>query len=439
VYRRTPQGELVPVKPREKGKPFTARTGEYVYEIEGFKTYANVQGVANKIFFNDGDIVKSGGLAKWFFDPASRYAKWISSAFAQAGDKARGLTQELSVINAPFMKLGNSKKRDVVNMLQKYADDPANMDMTKLAQMANHDQEVLEGFVAYRNTMDALYELENRSFRNDLRAQNARYIVAGDHQNIGSSVNRGTARNLADDGGDSVQVYDPIKGEMVTLDGKQLEKMYDSGQSLYRVKEPVGDLAKQSDLVIISKADQVRDLPAHVLKKIDGYVPRHYKETYFIQRVVKGTKNGRQAENFQIIRAVGDKSEANQVVRQLVAQGGKDGLTEEQALTAIIHDRSLTPAQRATMNLDDSISLGRMFYHKRATHQLKGLDGMARVADPVEGMIKNIESASRYVSEQELLQTMKQRWMNTFGKKAGLVDRKLKLWTCGITSARQRV
>lgn len=419
IYRRTPQNELVKVNPKAKGKKFTARTGEYVYEIEGFKTYANTQAAANRIFLDDGDIVKSGPLAKWVFDPASRYAKWISSAFASAGDKARGLTQELTAINTPFMQLSNSKKRDVVNMLQKYADDPTNMDMTKLAQMANHDQATLEGFVAYRNTMDALYEMENRSFRNDILAQNGKYIVAGDHQNIGSQVARGKARNIADDGGDAVQVYDPIKGEMVTLSGKQLDDMYEAGSSLYRVKEPVGDLSKQSDLVIISNADQVRPLPAHVLKKIDGYVPRHYKETYFIQRVVKGTKNGRQAENFQIIRAVGDKSEANQIVRQLVAEGK---LTSEQASTAIIHDRSMTPAQRATMNLDDNISLGRMFYHKRAEQRLQGLDGLARIADPVEGMIKNIESASKYVSEQELLQTMKMRWINTFGKKAGLVD-----------------
>lgn len=419
IYRRTPQGQLVPVNPKAKGKPFTARTGEYVYEIDGFKTYANVEGVANKIFFNEGDIVKSGPLAKWFFDPASRYAKWISGAFAQAGDKARGLTQEFSHFNEPFMKLSNSKKREVVNMLQKYGDDPANMDMTKLAQMANHDQEVLEGFVAYRNTMDVVHQLEDRAFRNDLKAQNAKHIVAGDHQNIGVQVNRGTVRNLADDGGDSLQVYNPVKGEMVTLSGKQLDKLHDAGSSIYRVKEPVGDLSKQSDLVIISKADQVRELPPNVLKRIDGYVPRHYKETYFIQRVVKGTKNGRKAENFQIIRAVGDKSEANQVVRQLQAEGK---LTEEQAKVAILHDRSMTPSQRATMNLDDNISLGRMFYHKRAEQQLKGLDGMARIADPVEGMIKNMESVSKYVSEQELLQTMKQRWMNTFGKKAGLVD-----------------
>jgi hypothetical protein len=128
--------------------------------------------------------------------------------------------------------------------------------------------------------------------------------------------------------------------------------------------------------------------------------------------------NGRaNAHNYTMLRAVGDKSEANQAVRQLVVEGK---LTKEEAKMAIVHDRAMKPTERAAVNTQDNISLGRMFYHKRSEQQLIGIDGLAEISDPVEAMIKNIDSTSKYVANFDLLSTMKKRWMNTFGTKYGL-------------------
>lgn len=418
IFRRSPKGRLTPVKPSQVNK----RVGEYVYEVQGFKSYATVLNPTDKLFFQEGDILHSGPLAKWFLDPASRFSRWMSEAFAQAGDQGRGIRAQLSKIAEPFVRIPNHKKREVVKLLNNYAKNSATMDTSAILRAAGNDLDVLKGFYSYRQTMDTLWHLENRGFRQDLQRQGAKHIVIDDFQGVGVKQGSESLSRAVERAADrKVEVYDAVKGTMVQLDQNQVTKLLADGKSIYKVREPIGDITRQSDLVMVTKADEVRELPAAVLKKIDGYIPRHYKETYWVRRIVKGTKNGRSTQNFQVLRAVGDKAEANQVVRELVASGT---LTKDEAARAISHDRALNPIERATIEQQDQISLGRMFYHKRSDMRVLGIDGFAEISDPVEAMVKNIDSTARFVGNDELLTTMKTRWVNTFGKQLGLVDPK---------------
>ena len=422
VYKRMAKGNLVPVDPlTKKGRVPSNAVGEYVYEVDGFKSYAQVANRSEDVIFRPGDVLNSGPLTKWGLDPASRFAGWISRAFGQAGDVQRGIDHSIKKIAEPFTSLKMSDQREVVKMLQKYADEAETMDTAQVIAMANGNDKVLQGFFGYRQTMDALWELENRNLRGDLLQQGAKHIVIGNYQNTGVKV--GTAnlfRMASETGKDILEVFDAARNSMVSLTPKQITKLHADGKSIYRTAEPAGDLSKQSNLVITSAPEHVRELPMQVLKKIDGYIPRHYKDTYFVRKVVNGTMNGKGSKNFQIMRAVGDKAEANAVVKQLVSEGK---MTIEEAAEAIVHDRTLAPAERATINQQDNISLGRMFYHKRNKERLRGIDGLAKVSDPVEAMMKNIQSTSKYVANFEMLSTMKQRWMNTYGTKYGLVGK----------------
>ena len=67
------------------------------------------------------------------------------------------------------------------------------------------------------------------------------------------------------------------------------------------------------------------------------------------------------------------------------------------------------------IHMQDKIALGRMFYHERADIVMPTIHGLAEVSDPVEALVKNIDSTARHVSEDELLWNMKARWMNTYG------------------------
>lgn len=422
VYKRMAKGNLVKIDPlTAKGKVPSNKIGEYVYEIDGFKSYAQVANRGENVIFKEGDILASGAGTKYGLDPASRFAKWISGAFGQAGDVERGIDHAIKQIAKPFTDLKIGDQRKVVQMLQRYANEAETMTTSQIIHSANGNDAVLRGFFGYRQTMDVLWDLENRNLRNDLLQQGAKHIVIGEYQNVGVKVGQSNLFKMAHETGkDSLEVYDAVQKRLVKLSPKQINKMHADGKSIYRTKEPAGNLVKQSNLVIISQPAAVRTLPMTVLKKIDGYIPRHYKDTYFVRRTVGGTMNGKSTKNFQILRAVGDKGEANQVVKQMVSEGK---LSVEEAAEAIVHDRTLSPAERSTITQQDNISLGRMFYHKRNKERLRGIEGLAKVSDPVEAMMMNIKSTSKHVSNFEMLSTMKQRWMNTYGTKYGLVDK----------------
>lgn len=416
IWERKPNGDMVPAKFGKTGIAGSRRNGEFFYRIEGFKTYSQTEAAENMLFIEPGTVLRSGPIAKWVFDPATRFAKWMSEGLAGAGDQARGIAAQIrDDIAKDFLKLNLKKKREVVHLLNKYGDDPT-MDISKIARLANNDIDVVEGFISYRQTMDALYELENRNFRNDLLKQGAKWINSGDFQNIGVKAGIVGIREEYKRAGMRLEVYDPAKGKTVQLSDKQIEKMYDEGNSLYRTIEPVGDVHERVDLVMLTNApSQLAELPAYVLRKIDGYIPRMYKDTYFIRQTFSGKKNGYSAQNTQILRAVGDISDANMVKEALEAEG-KRGIE-------IIHDRKLTPQERSTMNYEDNISLGRMFYHKRAQNELSGVDGLANIADPVEAMLQAVESTAQYVSHADILGMLKQRWINTYAKDQNLVHR----------------
>ena len=412
VQERTAAGLLKDVPKGKTNFKKSRRTGEFVYTIEDHVPFAHVQSLQNRIIFEKDAVVRHGIGKKYFFDPASRFVKWISNSFAQAGDFGRGVQHQINTMVAPFTKIAKSKQVAVMRLLKEYEKQP--FDTATLVRKADGDEDVIRGFVAYRQADEALYALENRNYRDDLIKQDAKYLVEGDYQGVGVRVSDG---GIFDDikqaGANGIDVWDPKKGVMTTMNARQAQRFYAQGNHLYRVKEHLGELSRQTDLVMVTHANQVRALPAQILNKIEGHIARYYKDSYFIRRNVKGTLAGRAHTNQQVLGVAKNKAEANTMVRQFVKD--KKLTQAEVDEGVIIHDRSMTPSERATLDLQDKLSAGRMFYHSRASNVVRGIDGLAEVSDPIEALVKNIDSTSRHVAEAELLQSMKNRWMNTYG------------------------
>ena len=413
VQQRTATGILKDVPKGKTNFKQSRATGEFVYTIEDFKPYSQVESVSNKIFFPDDSVLKTGFAAKYFYDPASRFADWISKSFSQAGDLGRGVQHQINQIAEPFTKIPQRKQAAVVKLLKDYQKQPDKWDTAKLIQAADGDEDIIKGFLSYRQTDEALYQLENRNYRNDLLAQDAKHFVEGSFQGVGTRMSdSGVFNEITGAGKQGIDVWDPKKGAMIRMDASAAQKHFANGNSIYRLKEPMGPLNRQTNLVMSTNPAQIRALPAQVLNKIDGHIARYYNGAYFVRRAVTGTMNGRATQNFQVLGVAKNKAEANSMVQQYVRDGK---MSADEARSAIVHDRSLTPEARSTIDLQDKVATGRMFYHTRAKTQLKGIDGLAEVSDPVEALIKNIDSTSKYVAEGELLGSMKTRWMNTYG------------------------
>jgi len=188
-------------------------------------------------------------------------------------------------------------------------------------------------------------------------------------------------------------------------------------KNIYRVQEPIGTSpARMSDLVI-TEPKHISGVPTHPLRKRPGHIARIYKETYWVRERVSGTFNGVKQDNTRIYGAVGSLKDANRMVEEAITSGKhtKDSLI-------ITRDSSLTSSERSAIQLQDDISLGRMFWNKRADHRVQGLDGSAEVADPLQSLVENIESTATFATKQDIIDNMKKRFMNTFSGKNGLVS-----------------
>lgn len=399
-----------PMKPGKNTFKDSKAKGEFVYTIEDSRQFADIEFPSNKLFFPEGSVKASGTFAKYFFDPASRFANWISRSFSQAGDLGRGVQHQLTQMVEPFTKISNAKKAQVMKLLKEYEKAPGDFDTAKLMQMAGNDPDVVKGFIAYRNADEALYELEARNFRNDLVRQGTKAINAGEYSGMGVKMSDGGLFDELAKHGDSLEVWDPIKNTFKTFTTRQMQRYRSKGGSIYRVVEPKGHPNRQTNLVMVTNEKQIGEIPLHPLNRREGHIARYYKDVYFIRRNVQGKMNGANATTRQVLGVAKNKAEANDFVAQLV----RDGKVKPDEVK-ILHDRNMTPAERSEIDLQDKISLGRMFYHKRAENVLPGIDGLADVADPVESLIRNIDSTSRYVAEGDLLHMMKTRWMNTYG------------------------
>jgi hypothetical protein len=168
----------------DKNKFKSAKAGQYVYEIHGAKSQVDIMAGGNALMFNPGDVKYSGLLAKTLLDADSRYAKYIAQGYHQSADWAKGIAVELATIAKPFEKISSPKQRQVVRLLQDFSKDPT-WDTATLITKAGDDMDVVRGFFSIRKTFDALYHLENRSFRQSLIDQKGKQLNIGAFQGAG--------------------------------------------------------------------------------------------------------------------------------------------------------------------------------------------------------------------------------------------------------------
>ncbi len=391
--------------------------GEFVFKVAGTKSYARVLSTSDKIFYKDGDVSYSSWLSKFGADPNTRFAQWIARGSDQAADWGKGIAHTLSTIAKPFDTLKRGHKLRVMELMKKYEASKEPVTLEMILADVDGNTEVLKGIASLRKTYDALYELNNRALRDDMIEQGAKSIgvASSGYQAAGIKVNTATLLSkMGKKDSSTVTVYDPVAEEFVKLTKKNLIELGD--RSVYKVQEELRNGNNRVDLVLTG-ADDISELPMHVLKYDPNYIPRYYKESYFIVSTTKGLKNGLESKtHLDVVAVVGDLSEANSKIAAMKASGqfGED------VELVVKHDRTMSQVERSTIEKQDNIALGRMFYNKKKQH-LQGAHGLAEVADPVESLIRAIDQTSKVVANSDYIALMKTRWMNMFGKQHNLV------------------
>jgi len=417
VYERLPNGVMQEVVGTTDELAKVVKKGKFVFQVQGQRTHAQVLNKSDELWYGKDDVLISGGIADYFFDPASRFSKWISSAFTQGGDESRGIAKELTLLARGFLEIPEKKKVAAVALINKYASNPK-MTIDELLDAAGNDKEVIAGFLSYRQTDQALYHMENRNLYNQLDRNGGVWVNSGEYQGIGSGFGESRLQSLITaNNGKNIEMWNPVTKQIESFDSGSIVKLHADGFTVHKVLEPIGDIARQTDLVI-TQVKNIKPLPKYVLNKREGHVARYYKETYWIREVSRGgLLNGKRASNFTILKAVGDLPTANRALDTLAQETKYKGKTLE-----IVHDRSLTIGDRSAINTQDNIASGRMFYHKRAEGAVQGFEGLAETVDALEAVMKNIDSTAALTGIDDTLSTMKTRWKTTYNEGGAFPD-----------------
>lgn len=398
----------------------------YRVGVDHFRPYDDV---FVEMSFSDKAVWYSSRIADYLLDPVSRYSQEISRVFSRAHDLEQGTQARLNSILSDYKKLRNNERGMVLQLADEgmsgkpgettgFVYSPMEL-RAKLSHLPEKRQEkVMKGYYSFRTLADTLYVATNRRFRKDmLRKGYNKTIDLGDGTRM-------PVRNIREGDGTA---YDPALGAVREVDeGELIADAFDdvsTGNSLHK-------------RVIVHSAD---DLPEEVLKYDPGYVPTKYSETYMVKRTgLRKVVDGNKTDYDQAVAAAPTLADANKLAKKLKAEraasiarleSALEGATEAEKATIksniaelkrqdydVVYERSVDPNERLRLETDIEAAKGRMMFSKKG-QRLQGITagGLASIDDPFNAMRRAIAATARYGAWEQALQSMKYRFMNTYG------------------------
>lgn len=185
---------------------------------------------------------------------------------------------------------------------------------------------------------------------------------------------------------------------------KDLENYLDHGYRIARSRSPYGFRATKDEaythVLLDPRKTKVRDLPTVVLRENPGYIPRIYKNTYFVRKVGTTTVNGTKVPVTTTVHAASSHKEATAIAASLDKEAGVAGLHQVDLAKEI--DEEMMGYQGAYRN-------------KEILEQHDALQG-AVLEDPIKAMYRSISAASKSMTYEKTIGVLEERFRKTFEK-----------------------
>lgn len=404
-----------------------AKTGKFdlVVDIEqeigkkgsyfvGYK-FSHVYNPLDAAIYGEDAVSKigSGRMGGYLFDVVSRFDRYISQSALRASNLAPAIEKRLvDVIGRDLVKLNNDSKRKLFYALEEGARQETMFDKAYLKNKLGLSDPEVKAYYAYRKVTDVMWSLNNAEQLKKLRAQGMSKV-----RTQGSNIPL-YAKQLDDDyvTNNVKTVYNPVTGTIETLDTARLASLKNAGGSVGRMSKPIRVGGHKTDYVLVDpKMTKLSALKGPVLPYINGYFQRTYKEFYFVDRVPKSmvVNGSRISDRAVLMRDHADtvagystKAEADAVAKELSASTGKDHVARRghEYENFFEKDYELYSASLASTK-------------RRGTHlEGYGEKGLANIEDPIESLYRSVRALSSKLSYDDLLESLRNRWMNTYGK-----------------------
>ena len=353
------------------------------------------------LVFDPTDIYIGGSKAKFLGDPSSIFAKWYSNAGAVSHDLGKAVEHGLyKIIDKPFIRLGDESKLKIINMLDEGSKRNTRINYRELLAREFSEDEI-NGVNSMYGLSDALYFLNNRRYLEALDSKGMKKIVGANWEGIGKPIKEDLS---------IAHVFDPATNEVRSITPAEISKLYSEGDTLVKLAGREGGKEVKATVAISKKSDKtaIEGLPEQILNYRPGYIARYYKDEVFIDEISNIVVDGIKTENKRTILAMGNRIQATKIADKMNS-------TADSGVSYVARvDRKITAEERTQAMMDIDNAWGRLFFSKRG-EQLRGLEGLATVDDPIDAIVRNIGTTSRSVSHEGFIQTSKQRYVNTYG------------------------
>lgn len=251
---------------------------------------------------------------KFASDKMSTVVPATEAIFQQAAMKGQFNALYKDALKPLGGKFSNVKEKNNLDAILQFGDDFVHADGTKGA-VYTYDDLVSKGirlsddaepvklsdagyqsYVRLRGLMDLGYDVKNLEMRSRWVDEGLKAISIGDTPSFGKPILERTGAN------DLVgsKVYNKTTGNYDEVTSGYLDELYNSNKVIIRLRESVATKldeagnAVDKTTVMVTKLEDMSELPARVLHRKVGYVPRQTKDAFYFFRENKfGSVNGK--------------------------------------------------------------------------------------------------------------------------------------------------
>lgn len=272
-------------------------------------------------------------------------------------------------------------------------------------------EDQVEAYYKTRSLMDSLLDIREDAVRKEalLRGE-AGALVKDKELVVKPFAELNDAKQSIRDSGRKQVFVDGDTGVVENFDDIELEDYYAQGWTIVRLKEPTAFTPDGNKVFYaLVDNDQVGELPAQILPRRRGYIPKINNGTaYFVKEFSEHTVDGvthaadDSRASVRTVRAFGRKEDADLYAISLSKAEVPEG--ESPKIFRVLEDRQLEQeAALSAMGEEHALARpGGLFSGARAEELLYGLDGIDidRV-DSFTAISRNLSNLAKYVSRNE--------------------------------------
>jgi len=350
-------------------------------------------------------------IINYLLDPSSLYSPTHTKASFIAEDRAGGLerllTSTLNDFEKGFDKLSLGSQTRVAEHIREANHNNIKFDRNNLFNQGFSNEEI-DSLAIWQKNSNNLYLLDNKDLTRTYKAQGWEAWSKDDTYLITRPIED---RNTA---GSVKRAYNPDTDEMVSLSKDDLDKLYEEGGVVSKLKTPYKSGEDAEHIIVAQKAGNF----TRPIRESDGVLPYRnmhftvrYKNPWFIDKHTIGKDGKVRIETL----ATSPNSKAAALERSRLAKVDEDGAE------FVVREDRLVGRSLGEDYVNLSIARGRNSQKVRGqrltsgSSETEGLDH-AHIEDPVSSVVKSIKSLANRTSYRDFMDTSKREWLEKYSR-----------------------